>query len=338
MHLLITGGAGFIGSNAADYFLRRGWTVTIFDNCSRLGADQNLEWLRSHHRFHFIRGDMRDAAQVADAVRGGDLDLVLHLAAQASVVRSVIDPHMDFEVNALGTLNLLEAVRLHRPEALLINASSNKVYGPLDDLAIVEEADRYAYRDFPFGIDETRPLDFHSPYGCSKGAADQYVRDYARIYGMRTVTMRQSCVYGPRQFGIEDHGWVAWFIIAAVLGRPLTLYGTGKQVRDVLFVEDLVACYEAAYRQRDRMTGSCYNIGGGAGQVLSLLRLLDLLEAEVGRPVSRRMAPVREGDQRIFVCDIRKAERELGWTPKVGVEEGVRRLLRWVTENQTLFT
>ncbi len=228
--ILITGGAGFIGINAATHFVARGWEVTVLDDLSRLGADHNLAWLRTRANVAFERADVRDRAAIARIVRDHrPLDAVLHLAAQVAVTTSVQDPRRDFEINALGTLNLLEAVRQLAPEAIVLNASTNKVYGELADLAVELDGDRYRYVDLPAGISEARPLEFHSPYGCSKGAAEQYVLDHHRIYGLRTVSFRQSCVYGPRQFGVEDQGWVAWFAIAAALGRPITIYGDGAR-------------------------------------------------------------------------------------------------------------
>jgi CDP-paratose 2-epimerase len=250
MRFFITGGAGFIGSNSADYFLRQGHEVVVFDNLSRRGGPANLTWLRENHgaRLQFIQGDIRDDAALATAVRGADV--VLHLASQVAVTTSVQNPREDFEINALGTFNLLEAVRQAAPQAVVLYASTNKVYGGMADAAVREVNGRYAYTTYPQGIPESYPLDFHSPYGCSKGAGDQYMRDYARIYGLKTLVFRQSCIYGPRQFGIEDQGWVAHFVIAAVFGRPITIFGDGKQVRDLLHVSDLIRAYEKGSRKQ----------------------------------------------------------------------------------------
>lgn len=335
--MLITGGAGFIGANASLYFARRGWQVTVYDNLSRRGADANMEWLRRQVPVDLIRDDIRDRAAVERAMRDLRADVVLHLAAQVAVTTSVANPREDFEINALGTFNVLEAVREHSPESFFINASTNKVYGKMEHVGIEERNGRYEYRDLPQGVDEEQTLDFHSPYGCSKGVADQYTIDYARIYGLRSVTFRQSCIYGPRQFGIEDQGWVAWFTIAAMLGKTITIYGDGKQIRDVLHVDDLVRAYEAAIERQGQTNGQAFNIGGGPGNTMSLQELIAYLEAEYGRKISLIRSDWRPGDQLVFVCDTGKARRMLGWSPKIGVRDGVRQLARWVSGNGELF-
>jgi len=338
-HYLITGGAGFIGANYAHRLLARGEEVVVYDDLSRHGTEANLEWLRATHgkdAFRLIVADVRDFDALARAARGADV--VVHLAAQVAVTTSVEDPRTDFEVNALGTFNALEAARLSGNRPIFLYASTNKVYGGMEDVVIVEEATRYRYRDLPDGVPETQPLDFHSPYGCSKGAGDQYVRDYARIYGLPTVVFRQSCIYGPRQMGVEDQGWVAWFIIAAVTGRPITIYGDGKQVRDVLFVDDLLDVYDAAIAHIDVAAGRVYNIGGGAANTLAVwAEFGPLLERLLGRPIPVSYDDWRPGDQRVYVSDIGQARRELGWEPRVGVEEGVGRLYEWVVANRHLF-
>ena len=335
--VLITGGVGFIGCNTARKFLDLGYRVIVLDNLSRKGAELNLAWLQEQGPIDFIRADIRDADSVRTAIqRCPRLDAVIHLASQVAVTTSVQDPREDFEVNALGTFNLLEAVRLSQGDPVFLFASTNKVYGGLDGVTVVERDGRYAYRDLPRGIGEDHPLDFHSPYGCSKGAADQYVRDYGRIYGLRTVVFRQSCIYGERQFGVEDQGWVAWFTIAAVLGRPLVIYGDGKQVRDLLFIEDLVEAYRLALERIDQASGKIYNLGGGPENVLSLLELIAMLEGLLGRKIPYSFEDWRPGDQPVFICDIDKASRELNWMPRVSPKEGVRRLYAWVAENQDL--
>src|SRR5579862_1357593 len=271
MKVIITGGAGFIGSNAAARVLGRGEEAVVFDNLSIPGAQQYLEWLRGRGLKHFLRIDVRDSRDTEMAFASHqDAGLILHLAGQVAVTTSVTDPRSDFEANALGTLNVLEALRLNRMAVPLIYSSTNKVYGGMEDLEVVQRDGRYAYADVPGGISESRGLDFHSPYGCSKGAGDQYVRDYFRIYGIPTVVFRQSCIYGYRQWGMEDQGWVAWFMIASNLGRPITVYGDGRQVRDLLFIEDLLDAYDAAWRHIDTAAGKVYNIGGGPRNVLSL--------------------------------------------------------------------
>ena len=338
MKALITGGAGFIGGNLAHRLIGEGHQVVLYDNLSRQGAEKNVAWLRAEHgdRWTLLQADVRDFEALRQAA--ADADVLYHLASQVAVTTSVHDPRHDFEVNALGTFNVLEAARQSGRRPIVLYASTNKVYGGMEDVVVVEGEAGYAYRDYPHGIAETHPLDFHSPYGCSKGAGDQYVRDYARIYGLPTVVFRQSCIYGPRQFGIEDQGWVAWFLIAAVTGRPITIYGDGKQVRDVLWVEDLLDLYQAAVERIEASTGQAYNVGGGPENTLAVWSELGpMLEALLGHKVEVARGDWRPGDQRIFVADIRKAERELGWRPRVGKEEGVRRLYEWVAANKSLF-
>jgi CDP-paratose 2-epimerase len=339
MRYLITGGAGFIGSNYVRRLVERDERVTVYDNLSRRGAEANLAWLRDEFgadAFTFVRGDVRDAALLAATAR--DAEVIVHLASQVAVTTSVLQPREDFECNALGTFNVLEAARLSGRHPVMLYASTNKVYGGMEDVEVVEGETRYRYRDLPEGVPESKPLDFHSPYGCSKGAGDQYVRDYARIYDLPTVVFRQSCIYGPRQFGVEDQGWVAWFIIAAVLGKPITIYGDGKQVRDVLYVEDLLDIYDTAVAQIDGVAGEIYNVGGGPENVLSIWQEVGpLLERLLGRRIEVAWDDWRPGDQRIYVSDIRKAGRELGWRPNVDVEEGIRRLYQWVVDHLTLF-
>ena len=338
MKILITGGAGFIGVNCAAYFSRRGDQVILFDNLSRRGAEQNASWLAEECSCRLVRGNIRNVDELAQLFRQeGPFDLILHLAAQVAVTTSVANPREDFEINAWGTFNLLEAVRLLNPRAVFIYASTNKVYGGMEDLRIGEVAGRYAYLDQPGGIEETRPLDFHSPYGCSKGAADQYCRDYHRIYGLRTVVIRQSCIYGYHQFGIEDQGWVAWFCIAALLDRPITIYGDGKQVRDVLFVDDLVSLYDRTYQNIELTSGRIYNVGGGPEHTLSLHDLLGQLEILKGGKIPVRYDDWRPGDQRVYVSNIQRAKAELGWTPQIPAMKGVARLYDWVGKNRDLF-
>ncbi|MEA3375868.1 MAG: SDR family NAD(P)-dependent oxidoreductase [Chloroflexota bacterium] len=336
---LVTGGAGFIGSNTVDRLLARGERVTVYDNLSRRGAEANVTWLQQKHglrSFRLVVADVRDADALRQAVQGADV--VVHLAGQTAVTTSVEDPRSDFEQNALGTFNVLEAARVATTHPILLYSSTNKVYGGMEDVGVVEEETRYAYQDHPRGIDETYPLDFHSPYGCSKGTGDQYVRDYSRIYGLPTVVFRQSCIYGPRQMGVEDQGWVAWFIIAAVTGEPITIYGDGKQVRDVLYVDDLLDIYDAAVDQIETAAGQVYNVGGGPARTMSVWQEFGpLLERLVGRPVRASYADWRPGDQQVYVSDIRKAEAELGWRPHVGVEQGIRQLYEWVVANRDLF-
>ena len=339
LNYFITGGAGFIGSNYVSRLLERGEKVTIFDNLSRAGAPRNLAWLQDKYgknAFQLVVGDVRDAAGLTAAMR--EADVIIHLAAQVAVTTSVVQPREDFEINANGTFNMLEAARLNGRKPVIIYASTNKVYGGMEDVPVMEDVTRWRYADLPLGCPESQPLDFHSPYGCSKGAGDQYVRDYARIYDLPTVVLRQSCIYGPRQFGVEDQGWVAWMIIAALTGQPLTVYGDGKQIRDVLFVDDLLNAYDAAIAKIATVCGQVFNLGGGPENTMSIwTEFGPLLERLLGRPVPVLHGDWRPGDQKVFVADIRKAERVLGWVPVIGVEEGVERLFNWVKENRGLF-
>jgi CDP-paratose 2-epimerase len=337
MEILITGGCGFIGCNAARRLNDLGHRVTLYDDLSRPGTDRNLEWLCEEGSFEFVKGDICDYQLMAQTVKAGRFDAVIHLAGQVAVTTSVINPRRDFEINALGTFNVLEAVRLNSPYSILLYASTNKVYGKLPELQINEDETRYSLPEQPDGVSESQPLDFHSPYGCSKGAADQYVADYARIYNLRTVTFRQSCIYGYRQFGVEDQGWVAWFTIAHQLRRPVTIYGTGKQVRDILFVDDLVSCYLAAIENIERVSGMTFNIGGGTANTLSLLELLQLLRQHSEREVTHSFSDWRPGDQPVYISDIRKAQSLLGWSPQTDVRDGFERLYQWVEAHRELF-
>ncbi|MGB8980366.1 MAG: GDP-mannose 4,6-dehydratase [Anaerolineales bacterium] len=335
----ITGGAGFIGSNYVHRLAQRGENVTVYDNLSRAGAPKNIAWLEKtfgKDAFRLIVGDLRDADLLRESAK--EADVIVHLAGQVAVTTSVIDPRADFEANALGTFNAIEAARLSGRDPIFIYSSTNKVYGGMEDVELVEEATRWLYKDLKNGASEAQPLDFHSPYGCSKGTGDQYVRDYARIYGLRSVVFRQSCIYGPRQFGVEDQGWLAWMTIAAVTGRQITIYGDGKQVRDVLHVDDLLNAYDAAIERIDRAKGQVYNMGGGTRNVLAIwAEFGPILEKLLGRKIEVARADWRPGDQRVFYADYSKAKRELDWEPKIDLEEGIEALFEWVNANQDLF-
>jgi len=337
--ILITGGAGFVGCNLADHFIEKGHQVTIFDNFYRKGVRHNVAWLRERHGdgFRVVEGDIRDYDAIRRATEG--MQAVYHVAGQTAVTTSVLDPREDFEINAWGTFNVLEAARHAGDNPVVIFTSTNKVYGGMEDVAVEEQDARYAYVDRPFGIDEAQPLDFHSPYGNSKGTADQYVRDYARIYGLSTVVFRMGSIYGPHQFGVEDQAWVAYFVIATVKGWPITIYGDGKQVRDILYVNDLVRAFELATEHIDVTAGQIYNIGGGPGNTVSIwTEFAPILSDILGRPVEAAgYDDWRPGDQLVYISDIRKAQRDFGWRPQVGVEEGIRRITEWVLENQEIF-
>jgi CDP-paratose 2-epimerase len=336
---LITGGAGFIGSNLASRLIRQGCRVTIFDNLSRRGSKVNIRWLRDlygHNSFRLIQASLSNCEALYFAARGADR--IYHLAGQVAVTKSVENPRADFEANAIGTFNVLEAARCYANDPILIYASTNKVYGNMESAEIVEEEKRYRYASLPLGVPETQPIDFHSPYGCSKGAGDQYTRDYNRIYGLRAVVVRQSCIYGYRQLGVEDQGWMAWFTAAAIKGLPVHICGNGKQVRDVLFVEDLLDAYELMIENIDRTAGEIYNIGGGPKNTVSVWTEFGSLLAErIGHQVQVSFGDWRPGDQMIYVSDVRKAMRDFGWRPKVSILEGSALLYNWIRENHVLF-
>jgi CDP-paratose 2-epimerase len=329
-YVLVTGGAGFLGANIADRLAGEGHLVTVFDNLSRPGVEANLDWLRSRHggRIGVMEADVRDMGAVEAAVAGAGA--VLHLAAQVAVTTSLADPVADFEINARGTLNVLEAVRKRDEPPPVLFASTNKVYGSvLPANAVVPGPFHVEPRDPEHreGCDEMTPLDLHSPYGCSKGVADQYVRDYARVYGLRTLVFRMSCLYGPLQQGNEDQGWVAHFALSALRRRPVTLFGDGRQVRDILYVDDAVDAWLGGLGAIDRLQGQVFNLGGGPEQSTSLLELIDRLEALTGHRLVVRFDDWRAGDQRWYVSDIRALTAATGWTPKVGLDEGLTRLV-----------
>src|SRR5208282_716439 len=314
MKAIITGGAGFIGSNAAVRYLKRGFEVVIIDNFHRPGTRSNLEWVESCGRVTLAEIDIRNGAAVEKTIGSHrDASLVLHLAGQVAVTASIADPRLDFETNALGTLNVLEAMRRAGMDSLLIYSSTNKVYGEISEVAVVERPTRYEYSNLPHGVGEDHLVDFHSPYGCSKGTADQYVRDYHRIYGLNTVVFRQSCIYGTQQFGSEGQGWITWFLIAAELGLPLTIYGDGKQVRDVLYIDDLLDAFDGAAERIAIARGNIYNIGGGTPNAISLLELIDFVSKRRARPLRYTFAATRPGDQRIYVSDVRRIGSDLNW-------------------------
>jgi len=334
MKIMLTGGAGFIGSNLAARLIKLGHKVVVVDNLSRVGSKANLDWLKNLGLRYFEKYDVRNWDDLYQLVKQHkSFDVVIHEAGQVAVTTSVIMPRDDFEVNALGTFNLLELIRKYMPEAIFIYASTNKVYGKLNGTKISEINGHYSFNKLSNGINENFPLDFYSPYGCSKGAADQYVRDYFRIYGLKTIVLRQSCIYGQRQFGIEDQGWVAWFIIAALLGKPISIYGNGKQVRDVLHIDDLIDVYLAAVQNANSVKGEVFNIGGGVHAKMSLLDLVYMIEEKIGKKLNIQFSDWRPGDQPIYISDIRKARMQLGWEPKIDINNGIDSIFKWVIEN-----
>lgn len=331
--VLITGGAGFIGTNIAHRLLRRGVPVTVFDNLSRPGVERNLRWLAAEHG-SLLRvevADVRDAAALRRCI--APAGRVVHLAAQVAVTTSMADPLVDFEVNALGTLNVLEALRGMSEPAPLLYTSTNKVYGNLEDVELTNSGRRYEPADAGLrasGIDEHRPLQFRSPYGCSKGSADQYVLDYTRSFGLPAAVFRMSCIYGPHQFGTEDQGWVAHFLIRALSRRGITLFGDGHQVRDVLFIDDLVDAVDAAFASMDTVSGHAFNIGGGPGSTTSLLELVEAIGDLCGERPDVEFGEWRTGDQRYYVSDTRRFNALTGWHPRFSIEDGLRALRDWL--------
>jgi CDP-paratose 2-epimerase len=336
---LVTGGCGFVGSNVAARLREDGWRVVLFDNLSRHGAADNLEWLLSSGSVEFVHGDTRNAAEVDRVVERIQPTAIFHLAGQVAMTTSINDPRRDFETNVLGSINVLESVRQRKLKTTILYASSNKVYGDLEGVRLEEQPLRYTAPDRPNGIEEAAPLDFQTPYGCSKGASDQYMLDYARVFGLNTVVFRHSTIFGGRQFSTFDQGWVGWFCQQALEVKrepsrePFTISGDGKQVRDLLFVDDAVNCYLAGVKRIDSVRGQAFNIGGGMANSCSLLELFELLERLLDVRLNYRILPWRHSDQRFFVADISKARRLLDWEPKLGKEEGVKRMLEWVKQN-----
>jgi CDP-paratose 2-epimerase len=337
--VLITGGAGFVGSNLADSLLRDGHEVIIYDALARRGVEANLTWLteRYGNRVSARIADIRDKDELDAAVR--EAGAVVHLAAQVAVTTSLESPEDDFTINGQGTLNLLEAVRRHDPEKPVIFASTNKVYGHLHDIEMVADEDRHIPADAEirtYGISEKQPLDFATPYGCSKGVADQYVLDYTRTFGLNTAVLRMSCIYGPRQFGTEDQGWVAHFLIRALAGDEITIYGDGRQVRDVLHVSDAVAAYRALLADITRFRGRVFNLGGGPDNAVSLRIMLREIEAITGQPLNVQFSDWRAGDQLFFVADTRQLQNEAGWLAAMGWRDGLRDLARWIGDHHDI--
>ncbi len=337
--VLVTGGAGFIGSNVADRLAREGHDVLVYDALARPGVETNLAWLKKRHpqRISSVVADIRDEQAVADAA--GEAAAIFHFAAQVAVTTSLVEPREDFDIHVRGTLHLLDALRRRNEPVPLLFASTNKVYGDLADVALEATNDAYLPRDAAVrasGISEDRALDFHTPYGCSKGAADQYVLDYARSFGVPTAVMRMSCIYGPRQMGTEDQGWVAHFLIRALQGEPISIYGDGRQVRDILDISDAVDAYLAAWRRIKAVQGRAFNLGGGAGNAVSLRQLLRYIEDLLGRPIDLAFSDWRAGDQRYYVSNTRRAALELGLRPPVPWRTGVAALARWLADERGL--
>jgi len=346
MKVLVTGGAGFIGSHVAEFFSRKGYEVVVLDNFTRSEvfkkdkniSEYNWNYLKTLKNIRLIKGDIRNFEEFKNASKG--CSAIVHAAAQVAVTTSLADPFLDFEINALGTLNVLEAARIN--DSSLIFTSTNKVYGEnVNKIPIVEKESRYEYADEKFkdGIPEDFSIDLtgHSPYGCSKLAADVYVQDYAHTYGLRTAVFRQSCIYGERQFGVEDQGWVAWFLISSLLGKTITIYGDGKQVRDILYIEDLLRAIELALSKIESLKGEVFNIGGGISNAVSLLEVIRYIEEISGKSLNLRFSAWRKSDQKVYISNVRKAREKLNWEPKVSWKEGIKRVYDWIIRNKELF-
>jgi len=341
MKYLITGGCGFLGSNITHTLLKSSnHTIAVLDNLSRNGSQKNLEWLREISNLTFIHADIRNRGDVDAAIALFKPDVVFHLAGQVAMTTSIANPRLDFEVNAIGTLNILEAIRIYAPEAIVVYSSTNKVYGDLEWETYIEDVNRYTALNHPYGFAEDTPIDFHSPYGCSKGCADQYMLDYHRIFGLRTVVFRHSSMYGGRQFATYDQGWIGWFCRVALdqksrkNNKPFTISGNGKQVRDLLYADDMVKLYLSVVEHIDAATGKAFNIGGGMSNSMSLLELFLFLESELGIRLNYEKLPPRESDQKVFVANIQYAMDTISWKPCVDKVNGIRRMLEWVDGNE----
>lgn len=339
MKYLITGGCGFLGSNIASEVLKQKNDLLIYDNLSRIGGEDNLSWLKSIGNFEFIKADTNNFSKISEVIKNYQPDIIYHLAGQVAMTTSIQNPRLDFETNVLGSFNVLEAVRLFSPETTVIYSSTNKVYGDFEYLDYIETDTRYTCKQYPNGFDEGVHLDFHSPYGCSKGAADQYMLDWARIFGLKTVVFRHSSMYGARQFGTYDQGWISWFCqkAAETKQNPSTVFtisGNGKQVRDVLHADDMIKLYISAPNYIEKAKGQVFNIGGGIENSLSLLELFEMLETELNIKMNYTKLPPRESDQKVFVANIKKAQDTFNWVPKVSKEEGIKKMLEWVTRKE----
>ncbi len=332
--VLITGGAGFIGANIARHYLEKGYEVTIYDNLFRKNVETNVRWLKRQFRKNLLVtiADVRNFTKLKNAVKGKDV--IFHCAGQTAVTTSIEDPRQDYEMNAQGTFNVLESMRQLHYKGMMFYCSTNKVYGEMSRVRTTSRGKRYVSIESP-SIDESERISFYSPYGCSKGSGDQYTLDYARIYGLKTVVFRQSCIYGAHQFGVEDQGWVAHFAASAILDKTLKIYGDGKQVRDILYIDDLVRAFDKAYRNSSTTAGQVYNIGGGIDNTVSLIELTEILEKITGRKMKMKFAKERKGDQKYYVSNIDKAYRDFHWKPKISVERGIHMLYEWLEESLT---
>ena len=338
MKILINGGCGFLGSNLAAHGIKEGHEITVFDNLSRFGAASNLEWLRSIGEFEFIHGDVRNKNDVDMLIANHMFDAVFHLAGQVAMTTSIVDPYRDFQINAQGTIHVLDAIRKFSANTIVVFSSTNKVYGDLENYTYEQTDTRYICKEFPNGFDESVPLDFRSPYGCSKGAADQYLLDYHRIFGLKTIVFRHSSMYGGRQFATYDQGWIGWFCEKAIEKKmnpnkeSFTISGNGKQVRDILHAEDMVSLYYTALEHAEDIAGEVFNIGGGMDQSLSLLELFGMLNEIMNIKLDYNKLPPRISDQKVFVADITKIKNAIGWEPKITARDGIEKMVKWAEE------
>ncbi len=334
--IIITGGCGFIGANAVKYYLNKNYEVLALDNLSRVGSDENLKWLRMFKgKFTFKKIDVRKYSSLVKVFNEFKPDLILHLAGQTTVIGSILNPREDFEMNALGTFNILEVMRNFTPKASLLYSSTNKVMGELSNISIKEEENKYVFKNLK-GISENQPLSFCSPYGCSKGCGDQYVLDYARIYKLNTIVFRQSCIYGQRQFGIEGQGWIAWFVSSLIFNNPLNLYGNGKQVRDILYIDDLINAFDLAFKNIKKTKGKAYTIGGGFKSEISILEFFEILEGISGKKVTYKIKSWRLADQKVYISDISSAKKDFNWAPKISPKKGIKNMYEWILQNKHL--
>lgn len=336
MKMLITGGCGFIGTNTAIFFSNKGWKIVIVDNLSRRGSEINAALLSGKDNIRLITNVNIEQKSAQDLIFQEKPNVIIHAAAQVAVTTSVENPIFDFEVNAKGTLNMLEAARPLSKKPIFIFTSTNKVYGGMENVGILEKTDHYEYYGMPFGVSEGQNVDFHSPYGCSKGCADQYVRDYFRIYDLPTIVFRQSCIYGPNQFGVVDQGWVSYLTMSALFGKPIVVYGDGKQVRDLLFMNDLSKAFELAINNINKTAGQIYNIGGGPNNSVSLLKFLLFLEKKMDKKIIFDFNDWRPGDQKVYISDIRKAKKDFEWEPEFSFDAGFEKMFNWIRDNERM--
>jgi CDP-paratose 2-epimerase len=333
--ILITGGAGFIGSNTAFFFSQKGWDIYLIDNLSRKGSKNNLLNLKKKIKLKFYKVDVSNFEKTSQILKSIKPNLIIHCAGQVTVTKSVIDPRKDFNSNALGTFNLLESIRLFSIKTKFINISTNKVYGDVSDKKISENNKRYRFLGKLKNINESYPLDLYSPYGCSKGIADQYTRDYSRIYNLDTIVLRLSCIYGTMQYGIEDHGWIVWLTIKSHFGKKIKIFGNGKQVRDALFIDDLVNLFFKLSKSKKNMN-KIYNIGGGSANSVSILELIDILNKKMNKKNKFKKFEWRQGDQKIYISDISKIKKEYNWYPKINLSTGLDKIIEWINKNEII--